>query len=110
MASELVQQTQNQLKTQVKRLLTAGIYGTCFTLANPNCQELVTTLCHNNRCSPKTFSAPKLNPFAPESIRKIDDCWCHLIHTSSSLAFLAKHLPLAGLFPSKSGLEKPKSP
>ena len=48
----------------------------------------------------------------PTSIqnRKIDDPRYYLINTSLSLTFLTKQLPLAGLFPSKSGLQKPNLP
>ena len=35
---------------------------------------------------------------------------CGSLNISLSLAFLAKHIPLASLFPSKSGLEKPNLP
>ena len=35
---------------------------------------------------------------------------CGSLNTSLSLAFLAKHISLASLFPSKSDLEKPNLP
>ena len=42
--------------------------------------------------------------------RKIDDPRYYYINTSLSLTFLAKHITLASIFPSKSGLEKPNLP
>ena len=44
------------------------------------------------------------NPFDAD-LNKNDDPQYYQINTSPSLAFLAKHIPLTSLFPSKSGLE-----